>query len=419
MKLLYNIFLFFYPLAARVLSTTNSKAKLWTEGRKDIFKQLSIAFEQNKSQVIWTHCASLGEFEQGRPVLEQLKTQYPNAKILITFFSPSGYEVQKNYNGADWIFYLPADSKKNAKRFLNIVKPSIAIFIKYEFWFYYLDALKQREIQAILVSGNFRLNQIFFKWYGSFYRNMLQLFSHLFIQNEESKFLLTTIDITENVTVSGDTRFDRVIEIAEQFSSIEAIEKFIQHNKVVVAGSTWTEDDEEINHYANTHQDIKFIIAPHIIEEDRMKECLKLYKKSILFSQWQQQTDNSNNQYNVLIIDNVGMLSRLYKYGTICFVGGAFDGDGVHNVLEAAVFGNPVFYGPIYKKYKEAADLIKLGGAISVENALELEQQFEALLHDESLCSSIGTKAAAYVYANKGATKFITNYIQENRLLTN
>jgi 3-deoxy-D-manno-octulosonic-acid transferase len=419
LKLLYNIFLFFYPLAARVLSTTNSKAKLWTEGRKDIFKQLSIAFEQNKSQVIWTHCASLGEFEQGRPVLEQLKTQYPNAKILITFFSPSGYEVQKNYNGADWIFYLPADSKKNAKRFLNIVKPSIAIFIKYEFWFYYLDALKQREIQAILVSGNFRLNQIFFKWYGSFYRNMLQLFSHLFIQNEESKFLLTTIDITENVTVSGDTRFDRVIEIAEQFSSIEAIEKFIQHNKVVVAGSTWTEDDEEINHYANTHQDIKFIIAPHIIEEDRMKECLKLYKKSILFSQWQQQTDNSNNQYNVLIIDNVGMLSRLYKYGTICFVGGAFDGDGVHNVLEAAVFGNPVFYGPIYKKYKEAADLIKLGGAISVENALELEQQFEALLHDESLCSSIGTKAAAYVYANKGATKFITNYIQENRLLTN
>ncbi len=419
MKLLYNIFLFFYPLAARVLSTTNSKAKLWTEGRKDIFKQLSIAFEQNKSQVIWTHCASLGEFEQGRPVLEQLKRQYPNAKILITFFSPSGYEVQKNYNGADWVFYLPADGKKNAKRFLNIVKPSIAIFIKYEFWFYYLDALKQREIQAILVSGNFRPNQIFFKWYGSFYRNMLQLFSHLFIQNEESKFLLTTIDITENVTVSGDTRFDRVIEIAEQFSSIEAIEKFIQHNKVVVAGSTWTEDDEEINHYANTHQDIKFIIAPHIIEEDRMKECLKLYKKSILFSQWQQQTDNSNNQYNVLIIDNVGMLSRLYKYGTICFVGGAFDGDGVHNVLEAAVFGNPVFYGPIYKKYKEAADLIKLGGAISVENALELEQQFEALLHDESLCSSIGTKAAAYVYANKGATKFITNYIQENRLLTN
>jgi 3-deoxy-D-manno-octulosonic-acid transferase len=406
-------------LAARVLSTTNSKAKLWTEGRKDIFKQLSIAFEQNKSQVIWTHCASLGEFEQGRPVLEQLKRQYPNAKILITFFSPSGYEVQKNYNGADWVFYLPADGKKNAKRFLNIVKPSIAIFIKYEFWFYYLDALKQREIQAILVSGNFRPNQIFFKWYGSFYRNMLQLFSHLFIQNEESKFLLTTIDITENVTVSGDTRFDRVIEIAEQFSSIEAIEKFIQHNKVVVAGSTWTEDDEEINHYANTHQDIKFIIAPHIIEEDRMKECLKLYKKSILFSQWQQQTDNSNNQYNVLIIDNVGMLSRLYKYGTICFVGGAFDGDGVHNVLEAAVFGNPVFYGPIYKKYKEAADLIKLGGAISVENALELEQQFEALLHDESLCSSIGTKAAAYVYANKGATKFITNYIQENRLLTN
>ena len=419
MKLLYNIFLFFYPLAARVLSTTNSKAKLWTEGRKDIFKQLSIAFEQNKSQVIWTHCASLGEFEQGTPVLEQLKTQYPKAKILITFFSPSGYEVQKNYNGADWVFYLPIDGKKNANQFINIVKPTVVLFIKYEFWFYYLKALKQRGIPALLVSGNFRPSQIFFKWYGSFYRNILQCFGHLFVQNEESKLLLASIGISENVTINGDTRFDRVIEIAEQFSPIEAIEKFIQKNKVVVAGSTWTEDDEEMNHYANTHQEIKFIIAPHVIEEDRLQECLKLYKNSILFSKWIQEKDNSDKQANVLIIDNIGMLSKLYKYGTICFVGGAFDGDGVHNVLEAAVYRKPVIYGPIFEKFKEAVELIKLGGAISVKNALKLEQQFDYLLNDETTCDTIGNKTGAYVMSQQGATKFITNYIQANRLLTN
>lgn len=419
MKLLYNIFLFFYPLAARVLSITNSKAKLWTESRKDIFNQLSIAFEQNKSEVIWAHCASLGEFEQGRPVLEKLKKQYPNAKILITFFSPSGYETQKNYNGADWIFYLPMDGKKNATRFLNIVNPSVVLFIKYEFWYYYLSALRQRRIPLLMVSGYFRSSQIFFKWYGSFYRNMLQCFSHFFIQNEESKLLLSSIGITENVTVNGDTRFDRVIEIAEQFSPIEAVEKFIQKNKVIVAGSTWTEDDEEINHYANTNQEIKFIIAPHVIDNDRLQECLRLYKKSILLSKWLQEKDISDKQYNVLIIDNIGMLSKLYHYATVCFVGGGFDGDGVHNVLEAAVFGKPVIYGPIYEKYTEAVDLIKLGGANSVGNALELEKQMECLMQDESLCSSIGSKALTYVCANQGATNFIIDYIQLNRLLTN
>ncbi len=419
MKLLYNIFLFFYPLAARILSNTNSKAKMWTKGRKDIFNQLSNSFEHNKSEVIWTHCASLGEFEQGRPVLEQLKKQHPNAKILITFFSPSGYEVQKNYNGADWVFYLPIDGKKNANQFINIVKPTVVLFIKYEFWFYYLKALKQRGIPALLVSGNFRPSQIFFKWYGSFYRNILQCFGHLFVQNEESKLLLASIGISENVTINGDTRFDRVIEIAEQFSPIEAIEKFIQKNKVVVAGSTWTEDDEEMNHYANTHQEIKFIIAPHVIEAERLQECLKLYRNSILFSNWQQQTENSNNQYNVLIIDNVGMLSKLYHYATVCFIGGGFESDGVHNVLEAAVFRKPIVYGPIYEKFKEAVNLIKLGGALTVKNALELESEFDCLLKDESLCLAIGTKSAAFVYANKGATRFVTDYIQLNRLLTN
>jgi 3-deoxy-D-manno-octulosonic-acid transferase len=311
------------------------------------------------------------------------------------------------------------DGKKNANQFLNIVKPSVVLFIKYEFWYYYLNALKHRGIPSLLISGNFRSNQLFFKWYGSFHRNILRLFNHLFVQNEKSKLLLANIEITENVTVNGDTRFDRVIEIAEQFSPIKTIEKFIQKNKVVVAGSTWTEDDEVINHYANAYQEIKFIIAPHVIDNNRLQECLRLYKKSILLSKWLQEKGNSDKQYNVLIIDNIGMLSKLYHYATVCFVGGGFDGDGVHNVLEAAVFGKPVVYGPIYEKFKEAVDLIKIGGANSVGNALELEKQFDCLLQDESLCSSIGTKALAYVYANQGATNFVTDYIQLNRLLTN
>ncbi len=421
LKLLYNIFIAFYPFAARLLSAKNDKARLWVEGRKGIFDRLSLAFAGNKQPVIWMHCSSLGEFEQGRPVLEALRNGYPNHKFLLTFFSPSGYEVKKHYEGADWIFYLPMDSKRNAKQFFEIVNPSLVLFVKYEFWHYYLAEAKSRELPLLLISGIFRNNQVFFKWYGSFYRKTLLCFTHLFVQNNNSLALLKSIGIDDTAaSISGDTRFDRVIEIASAFQSIKAIEEFVGNSKVIVAGSTWTEDDEEMDHYANSHPEIKFIIAPHEIENERIKECLRLYKNAILFSAWDLQTDKSNLQIpNCLIIDNIGMLSKLYYYATVCYVGGAFGDDGVHNVLEAAVYRKPVIFGPEYEKYVEATELIDANGAISIDNALQLERELDHLLNDPTYYSATANSAGNYVKSKSGATAKVIHFVQEKRLLTN
>lgn len=416
MKLLYNIFICLYPFAAKLISSKNAKAELWVNGRKDIFSQLQEAFELNNKPVVWMHCSSLGEFEQGRPVLEQLRTQYPNHKFLLTFFSPSGYEVRKKDECADWIFYLPMDSKKNAQQFFEKVKPSLILFVKYEFWFHYLNEAKNRNIPLLLISGIFRNSQPFFKWYGSFYRKMLACFTHFFVQDNNSVHLLNSLTSNKNVSLSGDTRFDRVIEIATQFQPIKAIEDFIGNSKVIVAGSTWTEDDEELDHYANLNSAIKFIIAPHQIENERINECLKLYKNSILFSEWK---TNQSTTPNVLIIDNIGMLSKLYHYATICYIGGGFGDDGVHNVLEAAVYSKPVIFGPEYEKFIEAIELIDTNGAISIDNALELEKELNNLLNDSALYNKIASNAGNYVKNKAGATDKIIQYIQEKRLLTN
>lgn len=418
MKIIYNIFITLYPLIAKLLSKKNEKAFLWVEGRKNIFKRIEESFNNNKHKVIWMHCSSLGEFEQGRPIIEKLKQQYPNYKLLLTFFSPSGYEVQKNYAYADWIFYLPIDSKKNAQQFLNIVQPKLVLFVKYEFWYYYLTEIRNRKITLLLLSASFRNSQPFFKWYGSLYRKMLHCFTYIFVQSTNCAALLKNIGLVNNVEVAGDTRFDRVIEIAHQFKSIDAVENFIYKNKVIVAGSTWLEDDETLDHYANTHPEIKFIIAPHQIEEERIQECLKLYKKAILFSKLSTVT-NSISNYNVLIIDNVGMLSKLYKYATISYVGGAFGNDGVHNVLEAAVYGKPVVFGPVFEKYTEAVELVENNGGINIQNALELENIFDRLLQEPNFYTEIAENASKYVTSKSGASLIIMNYIYEKRLLTN
>jgi 3-deoxy-D-manno-octulosonic-acid transferase len=441
LKLLYDIFIGLYPLAARLISGKNTKARLWVEGRKGIFTRLSESFKGNHQPVIWMHCSSLGEFEQGRPVIEEIRSKNNEARILLTFFSPSGYEVRKNYEGADWVFYLPMDSKKNAQLFFDIVKPSLVLFVKYEFWFYYLDEAKRRNIPLLLVSGIFRKNQLFFKWYGGFYRKMLDSFTHLFVQNQDCVQLLSSIGINNSVSISGDTRFDRVIQIANQFQSIKRIEDFVGNSKVIVAGSTWTADDEELDHYANTHEGIKFIIAPHEIENERITECLRLYKNSILFSEWKSSSINSKEKIpnsisrfqtqeseirnqkseipNVLIIDNIGMLSKLYHYATICYVGGGFGSDGVHNVLEAAVYNKPVVFGPEYEKYAEVIELVDAEGGISIDNALELEKELDALLNDPTYYSNTSAKAGNYVSSKSGATEKIVGFIQEKRLLTN
>ncbi len=400
---------------AWLISGKNAKAKQWIDGRKHIFRSLETAFKNNSDKVIWIHCSSLGEFEQGRPIIEAIKKKKPLQKILLTFFSPSGYEVRKDYAKADWIFYLPMDSYLHAKKFYDIVQPSLVVFVKYEFWFYYLNEAKRRNIPLLLVSGIFREDQPFFKWYGSFHKKMLKCFTYLFVQNETSAVLLNSIGFQNNVTVCGDTRFDRVIDIAEKFKPISSIENFIGNHPVIVAGSTWTEDDEELDHFANTHPEIKFIIAPHVIEEERIQECLTLYKNSVLYSQ----ISNYKSQiHNVLIIDNIGMLSSLYKYATICYVGGGFGDDGVHNVLEAAVYNKPVVFGDEYDKYFEASELIDTGGAFDIENALEAEKIFTELLKEGEAYKQASINAGNYVKSKSGATEKIMNYLYEKRLLT-
>ena len=413
MKLIYNIFIWLYPIVARLISGQNEKAKLWVEGRKDIFEKLEAAFENNTAKVIWIHCSSLGEFEQGRPVMEAIKAKNPSAKILLTFFSPSGYEIRKNYDGADWIFYLPMDSAINANRFFNIVKPNLIIFVKYEFWFYYLQQAKIRNVKTILISGIFRSSQPFFKWYGNFNRETLKFFSWLFVQNSISVELLKGIGIENNVTISGDTRFDRVITIANQFEPLPRIEKFIGNShQVVVAGSTWLEDDEELHHYTINHPEIKFIIAPHDIQRSRIKECTKLYPAAVTYSQVKEISNPEKIDSNVLIIDNIGMLSKLYHYATICYVGGGFGGDGVHNVLEAAVYGKPVVFGEEYSKYREAVELVDTEGAFSVKNTLELEIILNNLLSDNQFYTRTSKIAGEYVKSNAGATEVILQYLK-------
>lgn len=413
---LYQLFLWLYKAGARAVAPWNSKARRWLEGRVELLATIRKSLEQNTSPVIWMHCASLGEFEQGRPVIEKLKQLHPSHKIVITFYSPSGYEVVKHYKGADHIFYLPSDSSRNAQAFINIVRPILVLWIKYDYWYYYLTELKKRKIPVLLISGLFRKDHVFFKWYGALQRNMLHAFTHFFVQTEGSEHQLKKIGFSANVTVSGDTRFDRVIEIAGKFQHIEGIENFCKGHQVIVAGSTWEDDEEELNHFANTNPKIKFIVAPHEITEEGLKLTEKLFKNSVRYSIYK---NDPLTEANVLIIDNIGMLSKLYRYATIAFVGGAFGDDGVHNVLEAAVYGKPVIFGPVYDKYVEAVELVGSGGGFSIENALEVEELFNQLLTNNDEYIRACEASREYVYSKRGATEKIIQFIQEKRLLTN
>jgi 3-deoxy-D-manno-octulosonic-acid transferase len=413
----YNIFLYLYRLAISISSLWNIKAKKWTKGRKDIFEKIRTEIGEVTSNIVWVHCSSLGEFEQGRPVIETIKAQGTNNKIVLTFFSPSGYEIKKNYSGADHIFYLPMDSKKNAKKFLDLLKPRLAIFIKYDYWYYYLTEIKKRKINCLLVSAVFRKHQPFFKWYGSLHRKMLACFTLIFVQNEESKQLLETIHI-DHCTVSGDTRFDTVIEIARKFKSLEVIENFVGNRKCIVAGSTWRKDEEILKNVFDqlSAYDLALIIAPHEINNAHLDELKKLFPKAIRFSELTTQHLPSANR--VLIIDSIGILSRLYHYAYITYVGGGFTKDGVHNVLEAAVYGKPVLFGNNYKKYKEAIDLIKYGGAKTFSNANELYEIMITLLKSESKYNSTSEASKKFVWKNNGAAEKVLSYIEMNRLLT-
>ncbi|MBX9784720.1 MAG: 3-deoxy-D-manno-octulosonic acid transferase [Chitinophagaceae bacterium] len=410
----YNIFRLVYFNSIKLAANWSPKARLWLDGRKDWQNEFQKKWQLKPfEKAVWMHCASLGEFEQGRPLLEQLKKENTHIKILVTFFSPSGYEIRKNYEGADFVMYLPADSNKNAKTFLNLANPALAIFVKYEFWHFYLAELKQRKIETILVSGIFRNTQPFFQWWGSFYKNMLLNFSHLFVQDQASAALLSSINITSNVTVCGDTRFDRVVTNAQQWKPIPAIETFIQPDKkILVAGSTWKEDEELIAQWwMQNNNEWQLIIAPHEIDEQHIEHLQKLFADAVRFSTYK------NQPAMVMIVDTIGHLSKIYRYATVSCIGGGLTKNGVHNTAEAAVYGKPVLFGPVYEKYKEAVDLIHLKAAFSFAN----KEEFAAIiqhLSNENVYASSATAAKKYVLENSGAAQIIINYIQEKRLFT-
>ena len=414
MKILYNIFITLYRIIISIVALWNKKAQEWIEGRKGLLNNLAEKIHPS-DRIIWMHCASAGELEQGKPVLEALKEAYPGYKMLVTFFSPSGYGAGKKYKKADIIAYLPLDTKKNATKFLQTVKPELVVFVKYEYWYHYLSAVRKRGTPLLLVSAIFRKNQVFFKGYGGFYRKILGLYSRIFVQDEESLQLLKRIDINQG-TVGGDTRFDRVGTILQTFTELELIQNFVQQDQVIVAGSTWPEDEQIITAFITTYKDrIKLIVAPHEITKEHINHVFSLFPSAVTYTQLEA---DPSLQANVLIINNVGMLSRLYRYATITYIGGGFNKSGIHNTLEAAVWGKPVLFGPNYQKFKEARDLIAQGAGYSITTARDFNQAATELLHNGTLLQKSSKAAAEYVQLNKGATEKIMNYIQENRLLT-
>ncbi|MEP7165738.1 MAG: glycosyltransferase N-terminal domain-containing protein [Ferruginibacter sp.] len=408
----YNLFLLLYSAGIRIVSPWNEKARRWIKGRLEF---PTACFEE---KTIWMHCASLGEFEQGRPLLEEIKKRYPSYKVLLSFFSPSGYEVMKNYPGADLVFYLPMDNMSNAKKLIGNLNPALVLWVKYEYWYYYLTELKQRNIPVLLVSGIFRKSQPFFKWYGSIWKKMLSRFDWFFLQDEESIALLASIGIKDNTMIAGDTRFDRVIAIAEKKEPVDHIKTFIANDRVLVAGSTWEEDEIELLHFVKANPAIKFIIAPHEIHESNLADVKKEFKNPLLYSELSIK-NNLPEDMHVLIIDNIGMLSRLYQYADVAYVGGGFGSEGVHNVLEAAVYGKPVVFGPVYEKFSEAKGLVECGGGITVSGPLQLEAVLGNLFHDREALTKSSVAAKDFVYNNKGATGKIFEHIQRNRLLIN
>ncbi|MBT3208866.1 MAG: 3-deoxy-D-manno-octulosonic acid transferase [Bacteroidetes bacterium] len=405
---LYNFSIrIYYALIFFASVFGNSKAKLWIDGRKYIFAKLKSAINTSE-EIIWFHVASLGEFEQALPLIEEVKSQFKNCKILLTFFSPSGFEIKKNYRGADYIFYLPLDTKSNARKFVEIVNPKFVIFVKYEFWYHYLNCLKNRKIPTYVVSAIFRKNQRFFKWYAGFFKKTLNSFNHIFVQNEISKNLLSSININQ-VSIAGDTRFDRVAKISEQSKKITLVEKFKQNSQIIIGGSSWQKEEEILINFINQAEtESKFIIAPHEIKKENIDRIFNSIKpKTIKFSEAGPETIN---QFEVLIIDNIGMLSSLYKYCEIAFIGGGF-GVGIHNILEAATFGLPVIFGPNYSKFQEANELIQLKGAFPISNFEEFNGTVKNLIADKSMLEKTSRISSAYVESKIGATKIIIDFL--------
>lgn len=397
----YNIIIAIYASLVRLASLWNPKAKQWSVGRKDIFERMRHAITGEK--VVWVHAASLGEFEQGRPIIERIKEEHPEYKILLTFFSPSGYEIRKEYKGADYIFYLPADTMSNVRKFLDIVKPEIAIFVKYEFWLNMLAELRRRKVRTFVVSAIFRRNSIFFRPYGAMWCRALETFETMFVQDENSKKLLAELGF-DNVVVAGDTRFDRVARIASSAKRVAVVEEFKGEKPLFVAGSTWGPDEELLLQLVNDNPDIKFVIAPHEMEEARIRHILDSVKGGAV--RYTQLEGVSLEEKQVLVLDTIGILSSVYGSAKWSYIGGGF-GVGIHNTLEAATFALPIAFGPNYLKFKEAVDMVSLGVATSVTSYEELKQWFEPLRDDTTLLADVSRAAKEYTSKHQGATEAI------------
>lgn len=405
-RVIYTISIYLYTFLIFLASPFKTKAKKWIKGRKGLFKSLKKNLNNTKP-VAWFHCASLGEFEQGRPIIEKFKEQHPGYQILLTFFSPSGYEIRKNTPAADYVCYLPADTRKNARKFISIAQPDIVVFVKYEYWYNLIFELHQSKIPIYIVSAIFRQSQPFFAWYGAWFRKHLKLIDGFFVQNSESLNLLQQINI-EKVTVSGDTRFDRVFEIRRSDKIFSEIEEFVNNQPVVLGGSTWPEDEDIILSIADT--DARLIIAPHETDEKRIANLVKKIHHNVI--RYTEINDQQLSDYKILIIDTIGMLSQLYKYATIAFIGGGF-GKGIHNILEAVTFGVPVFFGPEYLKFREATELISLGGAFEVKNKEEYQKKIPGLLHNRPKLEKASQICRDYIDSNRGATSIILEEINK------
>jgi 3-deoxy-D-manno-octulosonic-acid transferase len=423
--LFYIISLWFYRVGIGLVSPWNRRARSWIRGRKDWPRGLAGFSAESGAGRVWVHCASIGQFEKAAPLIEGLKRAYPGVRILLSFYSPRGYEQKKGDPLADQVVYLPMDSRKNARAFLDSVRPQLVLWMEQEYWYFHLRELRERNIPTLLVSATIEPGQLFFKWYGRLHRYMLNSFTWIFVQSESSLDGLERLGLSARASFSGDTRVDRVIERAEREDPVDLIERFCGNGPVIVAGSTWEEDAEELGHYANIHPEIRFLVAPYHLDAEDLAVTESLFHRSVRYSVLPavQATvpagaGPGNREPNVLLIDSMGMLSSLYRYASICYVGGGFGDQGVHNVLEAAVFGKPVVFGPVIEPSIEAMELEECGGGIVIDSALEAESVFDRLLGNPEEYRQRAKAAGNYVQEKKGATQRILNYIQENRLLT-
>ncbi len=405
---MYNIVISLYLCGVAIASIFNEKVRKMWRGERQAIRTIKEKMDPN-AQYVWFHAASLGEFEQGRPLMEQLRREHPEYKILLTFFSPSGYEVRKNYEGADIITYLPLDTITNARRFLRTIRPVMAFFIKYEFWYNYLHILRHRGIPVYSVSSIFRPGQVFFRWYGKQYSRVLKCFTHFFVQNEVSRELLSTIGI-DNVTVVGDTRFDRVLQIKAAAKQLPIVEQFKGNSKCFIAGSSWQPDEEIFISWFKNHQDWKLIIAPHVIAEDHLQQIEKMLgdRKVVRYTK---ATVDSVVDAEVLIVDCFGLLSSIYHYADVTYVGGGF-GVGIHNTLEAAVWDVPVFFGPNNQRFQEAQGLKNCGGGLEISNADDFRRYMLGFEEHPELMKELGEKAGAYVASLAGATRKILSFVK-------